>query len=259
MNSLVVFLSVVALVAGKPSGLEPVLTSYSAPIIGAATYAAPAVYSAPTIYAGASAVSSQSRLDIKSSPAVVSTSIEPIARTVISQPAVIAAPAIATAAIAPAAVSSQSRIDNKSTPAISSTVVSAPLAYSAPIAPIAYGTLGYNGQYLAGAVAPTFLKTAYTAPIAIAGPTVPLDTPEVIAARAAHFEAKALAGAHLIKKRSATLIASPLVSTHLATPVISTYASAHLLPTVHAAPLAYSAPIAYSTPLITKAYGVHPW
>ncbi|KAJ8716166.1 hypothetical protein PYW08_013451 [Mythimna loreyi] len=279
MNSLVVFLSVVALVAGKPSGLEPVLTSYSAPILGAA-YAAPTVYSAP-LAIGASAVSSQSRLDIKSSPAVVSTSIEPIARTVISQPAVVAAPAIATAAIAPAAVSSQSRIDIKSTPAISSTVVSAPVAYSA--SPVAYGAaIGYNAPILAGAVAPALLKTAYAAPAllktayaapailktayaapafsaAIAGPAVPLDTPEVIAARAAHFEAKALAGAHLIKKRSATFLASPLVSTHLASPVISTYASAPVLSTVHAAPLAYSAPLALSTPLITKAYSVHPW
>lgn len=236
MNSLVVFLSVVALVAGKPSGL---ITS---PIISTPlAYAAPAYYSAPALYAAPAAVSSQSRLDIKSSPAVVTTSIEPIARTVISEPAVISPPTILPAPIAPAAVSSQSRIDIKTSPAITSTVVSAPVAYSAPLA------LAYK--------APTFVKTfapAFSA--AIAAPAVPLDTPEVIAARAEHFEAKVLAGAHLIKKRSAPLIAAPVLS-HLASPVISTYAAA---PVVHA-PLAYSAPIAISTPLITKAYSVHPW
>ncbi|CAH0694185.1 unnamed protein product [Spodoptera exigua] len=237
MNSLVVFLSVVALVAGKPSGL---ITS---PIVSTPlAYAAPAYYSAPALYTAPAAVSSQSRLDIKSSPAVVTTSIEPIARTVISEPAVVAAPAVLSAAIAPAAVSSQSRIDIKSSPAITSTVVSAPVAYSAPLA------FAYK--------APTFVKTfapAFSA--AIAAPAAPLDTPEVIAARAEHFEAKALAGAHLIKKRSAPLIAAPVLS-HVASPVISTYAAA---PIVHAAPLAYSAPIAFSTPLITKAYSVHPW
>ncbi|CAH1638738.1 unnamed protein product [Spodoptera littoralis] len=240
MNSLVVFLSVVALVAGKPSGL---ITS---PIISTPlAYAAPAYYSAPTLYSAPAAVSSQSRLDIKSSPAVVTTSIEPIARTVISEPALVDAPTILPAPIAPiapAAVSSQSRIDIKSSPAITSTVISAPVAYSAPFA------LAYK--------APTFVKTfspAFSA--AIAEPAVPLDTPEVIAARAEHFEAKALAAAHLIKKRSAPLIAAPVLS-HLASPVISTYAAA---PIVHAAPLAYSAPIALSTPLITKAYSVHSW
>ncbi|TKX27969.1 calphotin-like [Spodoptera litura] len=237
MNSLVVFLSVVAFVAGKPSGL---ITS---PIISTPlAYAAPAYYSAPALYSAPAAVSSQSRLDIKSSPAVVTTSIEPIARTVISEPAIVAPPSILPAAIAPAAVSSQSRIDIKSSPAITSTVISAPVAYSAPLA------LAYK--------APTFVKTfapAFSA--AIAEPAVPLDTPEVIAARAEHFEAKALAAAHLIKKRSASLIAAPVLS-HLASPVISTYAAA---PVVHAAPLAYSAPVAFSTPLITKAYSVHPW
>ncbi|XP_047027239.1 cuticle protein 16.5-like [Helicoverpa zea] len=252
MNSLVVFLSVVALVAGKPSGL------IGAPI----AYSAPAVYAAPALI-GASAVSSQSRLDIKSSPAVVTTSVEqPIVRTVVSEPAIVAAPAIATAAIAPAAVSSQSRLDIKSTPAITSTVVSAPVAYSAHLAysaPLAYGaSFAYSS--------PALLKTAYApalttfaAPAAIAAPAVPLDTPEVIAARAAHFEAKALAGAHLIKKRSAPLLAAPLLSTPIASPVISTYSAAPLLSTVHAAPLAYSAPLTYSAPLITKAYSVHPW
>ncbi|XP_026731228.1 cuticle protein 38-like [Trichoplusia ni] len=213
MNSLVVFLSVVALVAGKPSGLLHG---------GAVAYSAPAVLATAGI-----------------APAIVS-------------PTVYSAPAIA--AIAPAAVSSQSRIDIKSTPAITSTVVSAPIAYGA-----------YSAPVYASAVAPAYLKTAFAAPAlasyaaipaaaaiaAPAAPTVPLDTPEVAAARAAHFEAKALAE-HSIHKRSAPY-------NHLATPLITSYAAAQVVPALHAAPLAYSAPIAYSTPLITKTYGGLAW
>ncbi|CAH0584225.1 unnamed protein product [Chrysodeixis includens] len=206
MNSLVVFLSVVALVAGKPSGL---------------LYGGAVAYSAPAVLA----------------PAGIAPAIIP--------PAVYSAPAITTL---PAAVSSQSRIDIKSTPAITSTLISAPLAYG-----------DYSTHLYAGAVAPAYLKAAYVAPAVTsyaaipaataiaapaAAPAVPEDTPEVVAARAAHFEAKALAE-HSIQKRSAPF-------SHLATPLITSYAAA---PIVHAAPLAYSAPVAYSTPLITKAYG----
>ncbi|XP_026731237.1 cuticle protein 16.5-like [Trichoplusia ni] len=210
MNSLVVFLSVVALVAGKPSGLLHG---------GAVAYSAPAVLATAGI-----------------APAIVS-------------PTVYSAPAIA--AIAPAAVSSQSRIDIKSTPAITSTVVSAPIAYGA-----------YSAPVYASGVAPAYLKTEFAAPAlasyaaipaatAIAAPTVPLDTPEVAAARAAHFEAKAFAE-HSIHKRSAPF-------NHLASPLITSYAAAQVVPALHAAPLAYSAPIAYSTPLITKTYGGLAW
>ncbi|CAH0584224.1 unnamed protein product [Chrysodeixis includens] len=208
MNSLVVFLSVVALVAGKPSGL---------------LYGGAVAYSAPAVLA----------------PAGIAPAIIP--------PAVYSAPAITTL---PAAVSSQSRIDIKSTPAIASTLISSPLAYG-----------DYSTHLYAGAVAPAYLKAAYVAPAvtsyaaipaatAIAAPAAPVapavpeDTPEVVAARAAHLEAKALAE-HSIQKRSAPF-------GHLATPLITSYAAA---PIVHAAPLAYSAPVAYSTPLITKTYG----
>ncbi|CAB3251478.1 unnamed protein product [Arctia plantaginis] len=236
MNSLVVFLSVVALAVAMPSGIQfqGGLLAYSAPIIG----------SVPA------AVSHQSRLDIKSSPAVTT--------TVVAAPTLLAAPAITTAAFAPAAVSSQSRIDIKSSPAITSTVVSTPVTYSAP-------ALAFSSPLLSDAIAPAVMKTGYIAPAisksaaiaslafateTIAASDVPLDTPEVLSARAAHFEAKALAKAHLIKKRSVQLAAAPLATSYAAIPWISTY---------HAAPYSYTVPISLSSPLINKAYGVHAW
>ncbi|KOB51883.1 putative cuticle protein [Operophtera brumata] len=111
---------------------------------------------------------------------------------------------------------------------------------------------------------------------------VPLDTPEVVAARAAHYQAKALSGLHHLKKRSAPLhygsvvapvgYSSPLVSAY-STPVVSAYSSpvvsAYSSPVVSA----YSSPVvsAYSSPLVSaysplayhgvapKALSVHPW
>ncbi|XP_060802462.1 uncharacterized protein LOC132902230 [Amyelois transitella] len=244
MNSLVVLLSMVALAAAKPSGLFQA---------GLVSYAAPAIASLPA------AVSQQSRIDIKSSPAVISTAeVAPITRSIVAEP-FIATPSVLAA---PAAVSSQSRLDIKSSPAIINTVAAAPLAYSAPIgiAP----TLIKSAYAAPAFTAPALLKTSIAAPglltPALAAPGVPLDTPEVIAARAAHFEAKALAGAHLIRKRSAPLIGAPVLSTYSA-PLVSTYSASPIVSPLSATSLisTYSAPIALSTPLITKAYSVHPW
>ncbi|CAH0398719.1 unnamed protein product [Chilo suppressalis] len=234
MNSLVVLFSLVALAAAKPSSL-----------IGSEliSYAAPAIAAIPA------AVSSQSRIDIKSSPAyVATTAIEPIARTVIAQPAVVAAPAIVAA---PAAVSHQSRIDVKSSPAVVSSYLSAPIA-TAAIAPTiiksaAFATPAIAAPAIATYAAPTILKSAI-APALIASPSVPLDTPEVLAARAAHFQAKALEG-HIIHKRS--VVAAPAL----------TYAAAPLLsaPVLRAAPISYAAQLSIPSPIFTKAYSVHPW
>lgn len=261
MNSLVVFLSMVALAVAKPSGLL--------------------AYSAPAIAAIPAAVSHQSRIDIKSSPAFVATAaVAPIAHTVIAEPAIVAPAAIA----APAAVSHQSRIDIKSSPALVSDVVATPFAAIAPAvvktaiaAPVAYAAptvikSAIAGPAIAAFAAPSLaVPTTYAAHIAapaalatpaLISPSVPLDTPEVVAARAAHFEAKAqaIAEQHSIHKRSAPLFAAPAL-TYAASPLISTYATA---PVVHSAPLIHSAPLAYSTPilsapLVAKAYGVHPW
>ncbi|CAG9561152.1 unnamed protein product [Danaus chrysippus] len=96
-------------------------------------------YSAPII--APSAVSHQSRVDVVSSPAVVS---HAVAAPVLAH--AVAAPVVAHA-IAPAAVSHQSRVDVRSSPAVvahvapvAHSVVSAPLAYSALLrAPLAHG------------------------------------------------------------------------------------------------------------------------
>ncbi|XP_047993037.1 uncharacterized protein LOC125231615 [Leguminivora glycinivorella] len=107
----------------------------------------------------------------------------------------------------------------------------APLAYSgAVIAPL-YGS-NYRG--------PLSLAPGQPANI-LAADGRPLDTLDVNLDRSAHLTAKALDGVHLLKKRSAPLIA-PLGGI--------AYAGAPLIP--HVAPLAYSAPIVapYHTPLI---------
>ncbi|CAH0729682.1 unnamed protein product, partial [Brenthis ino] len=81
-------------------------------------------YSAPLVVAP-SAVSHQSRVDVVSSPAIVSH--HAIAAPVVSH--AVAAPVL-THAIAPAAVSHQSRVDVRSNPAI--TIAAAPLLHAAP-------------------------------------------------------------------------------------------------------------------------------
>lgn len=102
---------------------------------------------------------------------------------------------------------------------------------------------------------------------------VPLDTPEVVAARAAHFQAKALSLHHL-KKRSAPLYYSSAVAplayssplSAYPAPVVSAYSSP--LVSAYSSPVvsAYSSPLvsAYSSPLAyhgvgVKALSVHPW
>ncbi|XP_047993038.1 uncharacterized protein LOC125231616 [Leguminivora glycinivorella] len=107
----------------------------------------------------------------------------------------------------------------------------ASLAYSgAVIAPL-YGS-NYRG--------PLSLAPGQPANI-LAADGRPLDTLDVNLDRSAHLTAKALGGVHLLKKRSAPLIA-PLGGI--------AYAGAPLIP--HVGPLAYSAPIVapYHTPLI---------
>lgn len=81
---------------------------------------------------------------------------------------------------------------------------------------------------------------------------VPLDTPEVVAARAAHYQAKALAGAgvHTIAKRS--VVVSPVTSYAAVSPVVSPYS---YTPYVSA----YGAP-SYTYPTVyPRALSVHPW
>ncbi|CAH2091203.1 unnamed protein product [Euphydryas editha] len=270
MNSLVVLFSVLALAAAKPGFLK-------SDIIG---------YAAPTITLAPAAVSQQSRLDIKSSPAIIATeAVAPLTRTVIAEPAVVAAPTGYSAPIAysapaaivahsayaaplavatPAAVSSQSRVDIKSSPAVINTyagpvaLAADPITYSAPI------PATYTSSIYAPAIAPAvpIVKTIAinpVAPINIANlPVAPTETPEVAAARAAHLEAKeALEETHKIQKRSVGFVATaPVIPSYSTSPVISSYAGSFVYPS----PVArVGTPIAVSAPVLTSAYGIHPY
>ncbi|KAM3966311.1 LOW QUALITY PROTEIN: uncharacterized protein ACR2FA_012615 [Aphomia sociella] len=98
-------------------------------------------YAAPVI--APSAVSHQSRVDVVSSPAVVS---HAVAAPVISH--AVAAPVVA---VAPSAVSHQSRVDVRTSPAVIATAAVAPLAHSvyaaAPVAHSVYAALAHSGYY----------------------------------------------------------------------------------------------------------------
>ncbi|KAM3966395.1 uncharacterized protein ACR2FA_012703 [Aphomia sociella] len=113
----------------------------------------------------------------------------------------------------------------------------APLAYSAPlIAPY-----NYRG--------PLSLAPGQPANI-LASDGRPLDTLEVNLDRSAHLTAKALDGLHLLKKRSAPLLAAPLSPVALASPLIAPAASVYAAPitapiATHISPLTYAAPIAH--------------
>ncbi|XP_063623522.1 uncharacterized protein LOC134795559 [Cydia splendana] len=109
----------------------------------------------------------------------------------------------------------------------------------APFAPLAYS----------GAVVAPFYGNNYRGPLSLApgqpanilaADGRPLDTLDVNLDRSAHLTAKALDGVHLLKKRSAPVIAPLGGIAYAGTPVIT-----------NAAPLAYSAPIIapYQTPL----------
>lgn len=106
----------------------------------------------------------------------------------------------------------------------------APYAYSGYAAPLAYSApllapYNYRG--------PLSLAPGQPANI-LAADGRPLDTLDVNLDRSAHFTAKALSGAHLLKKRSVALAATPLIN-HVA----------------YTAPLSYTAPLAYSAPITT--------
>ncbi|XP_053606726.1 cuticle protein 16.5-like [Plodia interpunctella] len=176
----------------------------------------------------------------------------------------------------------------------------APLAYSAAV-PAVSSVSQYSSSVLHGSpVVSAAVPAVYSAP-AVYGPTVvapavvpavaglaqaphspavvldavqgvPLDTPEVVAARAAHYQAKALSGLHHLKKRSLAPVAyssvvspvAPVVSAYSAPLVQSPLISAYSSPVV-SAPLvsAYSAPV-LGSPLAYSAVGpralsVHPW
>lgn len=123
----------------------------------------------------------------------------------------------------------------------------------------------YSSPYVGTAVVPAVaaLSQAPNSPAVVIDPVngVPLDTPEVVIARAAHNQAKALSRFHHLKKRSLTpvtysavvppiahsAVLTPISSLTYPSPYVSTYSSALGSPS-----------LTYST-LWPKAYGVHAW
>ncbi|CAH0694189.1 unnamed protein product [Spodoptera exigua] len=114
----------------------------------------------------------------------------------------------------------------------------APLAYSAPFAYAAPVLTPYAPNYRG----PLSLAPGQPANI-LGADGRPLDTLDVNLDRSAHYTAKALdnAGIHLLKKRSAPLIA-PINRVAIASPLIHSY----------------TAPVAYSTPVISSPLAVAP-
>lgn len=120
--------------------------AYSAPIYETVGYAAAPV---ATVYSGGSAVSHQSRVDVKSSPAVYAAApavyaaapaVYAAAPAVVHEPVAYAAVPVGTTYVGGSAVSHQSRVDVSSSPAIVasapvvSPVVEARAYYAAPAA-----------------------------------------------------------------------------------------------------------------------------
>ncbi|XP_063363222.1 cuticle protein 18.7-like [Cydia amplana] len=137
-----------------------------------------------------------------------------------------------------------------------------PAVYSSAILPAAYSAAVVPA--VAPAVVPAYgygLSQAPHSPAVVLDAVngVPLDTPEVVAARAAHYQAKALSGHHL-RKRSVAAVApvayssyvSPVSAVAYSSPVVSPYSSVVSPYSAVVSPVSYSA-------LVPKAYSVHPW
>ncbi|KAM3966313.1 uncharacterized protein ACR2FA_012618 [Aphomia sociella] len=179
--------------------------------------------------------------------------------------------------LAPTSYSHQSRIDLHSGP-----LVHTPFTYSLPASPIAYShnttqttlkmmklvvlscLLAAASAGLITGIAPLAYSAPLIAPYNYRGPLSlapgqpanilasdgrPLDTLEVNLDRSAHLTAKALDGLHLLKKRSAPLLAAPLSRVALASPLIAPAASVYAAPI--AAPIAtHISPISYAAPVV---------
>lgn len=122
----------------------------------------------------------------------------------------------------------------------------------APFAPLAYSGAYISPYYGSNYRGPLSLAPGQPANI-LAADGRPLDTLDVNLDRSAHLTAKALdGGIHLLKKRSAQVIAPLGGIAYAGAPLIS-----------HAAPLAYSAPIlaSYRTPIAYNGYnaGLYPY
>ncbi|XP_063623519.1 cuticle protein 2-like [Cydia splendana] len=148
-------------------------------------------------------------------------------------------------------------------PAVSSvSQYSSSVVHGSPVVPAVYSSAVVPAAY--SAVVPAYgygLSQAPHSPAVVLDAVngVPLDTPEVVAARAAHYHAKALSGHHL-RKRSVAAVApvayssyvSPVSAVAYSSPVVSPYSSVVSPYSAVVSPVSYSA-------VVPKAYSVHPW
>lgn len=129
--------------------LQAKALEYNAPLVHAAVapvaYAAPIAHVAPAVYAAPAAVSHQSRVDVRTSPAIVSHAIaSPILTHSVGlaghghwlKKRSLAHVAYSAPIVAPSAVSHQSRVDVISSPAVVSHAVAAPVVAHAVAAPV---------------------------------------------------------------------------------------------------------------------------
>ncbi|XP_047534414.1 cuticle protein 18.7-like [Vanessa atalanta] len=141
-------------------------------------------------------------------------------------------------------------------PAVSSvSQYSNSVVHGAPVVPAVYSA-SYS-PYVTGVVPVSALSQAPNSPAVVLDAVngVPLDTPEVVASRIAHYQAKALAGVHHLAKRSLV----PVTYSSVVAPGFHNVVSP-----VYSAPYGttYTAPFAstygYSA-VVPKALSVHPW
>nr|XP_026486913.1 calphotin-like [Vanessa tameamea] len=211
-------------------------------------------YSAPIL--APSAVSHQSRVDVISSPAIVS---HAVAAPVLSH--AVAAPVVAHA-IAPAAVSHQSRVDVRTSPAITVAAV-APVAHSVVAAtPLisahsyASPLLGYSAHGLSHLIKRRSLgHLVYSAPIVapaavshqsrvdvISSPAIvshAVAAPVLSHAVAAPVVAHAIAPAAVSHQSRVDVRTSPAITVAAVAPVAHSVVAA--APLIHSAPLAHGA------------------
>ncbi|XP_045450839.1 uncharacterized protein LOC123659693 [Melitaea cinxia] len=131
-----------------------------------------------------------------------------------------------------------------------------PAYYSAPYSP-----------YVTGVVpAVSALAQAPNSPAVVLDAVhgVPLDTPEVVSSRIAHYQAKALSGVHHLAKRSVVPVSYSSVVSPVATvtPLASYNGVVSPLGYSSSFVSTYSTPFAPSYPypaVVPKAFSVHPW
>ncbi|XP_026762796.2 uncharacterized protein LOC113521467 [Galleria mellonella] len=148
MRSLVVLIAVIAATAAAPqylvqpySPLVELNTAQVAYPTHIQTHILKKRSVVPVAYSVPSAVSHQSRVDVRTSPAVVATApvVESVVAPVVAEPAVVEARAFYPA---PAAVSHQSRVDVRASPAVVSPVVASRAVVAQPVVARSYVPTG---------------------------------------------------------------------------------------------------------------------